>query len=188
MVGFLYLKMETQEKLNFINSQIFSLTISGAFSHGKGYPVFRKDKLVSEKQKSVFHGFLRKELEKLEDVYRQPVDSNRHNLNILKLKDEIIEDSKDILHEGKIRIGRVQKLLNLYLKYLWTLGRIAEPPHCPFDSIVIGRGLGLKNISWTKIDELDEYKNLVEKATSIARGKGLSISEWELKLFNGILK
>jgi hypothetical protein len=35
------------------------------------------------------------------------------------------------------RVGTAQKALNLYLKYLWCLGEIKTPPHCPFDRGII---------------------------------------------------
>lgn len=35
------------------------------------------------------------------------------------------------------RIGSAQKALNLYRKYLWCLGYIPFPPHCPFDATII---------------------------------------------------
>ncbi len=57
---------------------------------------------------------------------------------------------KDILFGNGFRVGIAQKALNLYLKYLWCLGKITEPPHCPFDSIIISE---IKcNIKWTEMD------------------------------------
>lgn len=58
---------------------------------------------------------------------------------------------------GQFSFGVAQKLFNLALKFYWSLGLIAEPPHCPIDLLVQEKGLKLKQTeikSWTK--ELNE--------------------------------
>lgn len=42
-----------------------------------------------------------------------------------------------VLADGRMKIGHAQKALNLYLKYMWCAGWVREPPHCPFDRIVL---------------------------------------------------
>ena len=79
-----------------------------------------------------------------------------------------------------LRHDSAQKALNLYLKLLWCLGKVKEPPHCPFDSIVISK-LG-KKLNWTELDDIQPYKDLVNSARTLA-GK-LSIAKWELEIYN----
>ncbi len=89
-----------------------------------------------------------------------------------------------ILKSNRFRIGTAQKILNLYLKYLWVLGWIPEPLHCPFDSIVITE-LGLDpGIKFTKFDSGEDYRRLVTMAAQNAKDAELSIAQWELKLWN----
>ena len=62
---------------------------------------------------------------------------------------------KAILKDNVFRVGITQKAFNLYLKYLWCLGLRwieHEPPHCPFDRIVIGK-LGGGLTAWTKVND-----------------------------------
>jgi hypothetical protein len=81
------------------------------------------------------------------------------------------------------KIGVAQKLLNLQLKYLWCLGLISEPPHCPVDRIIINETDLKDRISWTKITDITEYmtSNLCAKTSFLAINPSL---EWELEVYN----
>ena len=52
------------------------------------------------------------------------------------------------LNNGRLRYGTSQKAFNVYLKYLWHLGEISPPPHCPVDRIVLN-ALRIAE-AWTK--------------------------------------
>jgi hypothetical protein len=61
------------------------------------------------------------------------------------------------------------------------LGLIETPPHCPFDRIIISQ-LELNNPpSWTKLNSVEEYRMLVNRASELAEPK--SIAEWELSKY-----
>jgi hypothetical protein len=80
----------------------------------------------------------------------------------------------------RFRIGSAQKALNLYLKYLWCLGLIARPPHCPFDYRILAK-LPTCNVKWTQLDSIVKYKEIVGEAEQLAKGKRLSLADWELE-------
>jgi hypothetical protein len=69
--------------------------------------------------------------------------------------------------------GIAQKLLNLYLKYLWCVGYIVEPPHCPIDRIIIGKTSFRDRLNWTEMGEA-EYREVIGEMTSLARSKGFN--------------
>ena len=170
-------------KLEFLKSQIFSLTISAAFRQGRGNPVYNK-KIVTENFKKKFYVFLMNKLEGYEFIYKGGVEGGKHIENIEGLQTEINKEYGHILYKNNISFGRVQKLINLYLKYLWTLGRIPVPPHCPFDSIIISE-LKAGVPPWTKQSfKKEDYGKLV----GLAKNKSKNIAEWELKFWNGYLK
>jgi hypothetical protein len=81
-----------------------------------------------------------------------------------------------------MKIGHAQKGLNLYLKYMWCAGWIPEPPHCPYDRIVLQFVPECKNMLWTKLDSMADYNRIVECSKIAACGKSLSI--WELEIYN----
>jgi len=174
-------------KWEFIHNEILSASVLASVRQGVGRPVYKSGTDDSDKQE--FRNFLKQKLLEYAEKYKSgKISDDNHFKNIEKLAKEISETygkilAKDKFGVGKFRIGRTQKLLNLYLKYLWCSGKINEPPHCPFDSIVIGNLDGdIKNTRFTEFDDIDIYKNLVEMARKKADRS--SLSEWELNLFN----
>jgi hypothetical protein len=59
-----------------------------------------------------------------------------------------------------------QEAFILYLKCLWQLGEIAEPPHYPVDRIVLDE-LGIDE-AWTKCDDPEQYEKRIEAIRSTA--------------------
>ncbi len=168
---------EGKEKEKFIKSQIFYLTIMGGLS--RGY-IYRKG--ATEFRKNIFKKFLKKQLEYYGKIYKNGVEPDEHIENIKEFKKNIEEEFSDVLQNNKLRFGTSQKLLNLYLKYLWSLNWIKKPPHCPFDSIIISKlGKEFKKIFLTKFDDEESYKKLVEAARKISVN---NIAGWELEYFN----
>jgi len=167
-----------EEKLKFIRSQIFNLSVAGALSRGK--PIYKKVGSLEER-KNFFKNFLAKRMTKYESTYKETISDEQHIREINNLKDEINEKFSDILN---IYFGRAQKLLNLYLKYFWVLGFIPEPRQCPFDSVIIA-GLKANVPAWTKPGFSEEhYRKLVELAEIESKKEKLSIAQWELKFWN----
>ena len=89
--------------------------------------------------------------------------------------------------KDKYRYGIAQKLLNLYLKYLWCIKLIHTPPHCPIDRIIINK-LKLK-CNWTQINDEKYYRRIIEKIKKTIKldevhSPNESIAEWELKVYS----
>ena len=180
------------EKLkdNYIEEEILTLTFSGGLStRSDKHPVYEKH--VSEDKKEEFKKFkddVKKKLEKYKKIYEKgEISSEEHIKNIMEFAKELTEKHHKILHNNKFRIGIAQKLLNLYLKYLWVLGRIDEPPHCPFDNKIItklskeSKVIEDMRIRWTCLDNIEDYKKLVKEAVNLV--KPLSLAEWELEFW-----
>ncbi len=122
-------------------------------------------------------------------------NSKEHINEIEKFQKGIcsIEGFKDNLN-----FGTAQKLLNLFLKYLWICKDFSIPPHCPFDSIVLKKlkekkykQLNNSNLtsSWTKRLNKNDYENCLDVAARVTTyEKFATISEWELHVWNGINK
>ncbi len=69
----------------------------------------------------------------------------------------------------------------MHLKYMWCLGRIPDPPHRPFDWLIIERIDLPETIAWTKLDDQEENKSLVNAAKE--KGKDRRLCQWELLCF-----
>ena len=98
----------TKMQRQFIETGLLSDTISGAFQHAT---VYNDQANVDARQR--LGVALRKKLKELSVLYFHGAVG------------------------GRFRIGVAQKALNLYLKHLWCLDWIYEPPHCPFDNGII---------------------------------------------------
>jgi len=169
----------------FIESQIWSLSIAGAFQHGK---IYHKNPLFTDKEKAKF----KSELKEIIGSKINQLNANENEGFIATLKG--IQDRINAMIESNgystgiqhFRFGTLQKLVNLYLKYQWCIGWQPEPPHCPFDGRILER---LKvSDQWTKSDSSDEYRNWVTKAQDKAESKGKTIAQWELEAWNEWLR
>jgi len=169
-------------KRDLVENEILILTINGALARGKAvYNFYEENDIISGKRKIDFRNFIKDKLKTFKNIYKNGnVDEGSHIQNLLDFKNLIDNNYKAILKNNGINFGRVQKLLNLYLKYLWSLGEIEVPPHCPFDSIIISKLDNTSGIIWTDMT-LDDYKLLITRAKEKAGNKNLS--EWELEVF-----
>ena len=82
------------------------------------------------------------------------------------------------------RFGVAQKLLNLMLKYLWCLGHIVEPPHCPVDRIVLSKTTLRDKLNWTEIKTTAKYSEAINAIRTVAKAANLSLPEWELQFYS----
>jgi len=170
----------------FIDNAIWSLSIADTFQRGK---IYRKGSSPSDSQKIAFKNKI-KEIIKSQTA---DVGANESEGFVKKLKDsqELINGmiERDGYSSGinKFRFGTTQKLVNLYLKYQWCLGWRDEPPHCPFDGIILGEKLGLPD-KWTKSDDVRDYLSWVKEAEKRASSEGKTIAQWELEAWNDWLE
>ena len=135
----------------------------------------------SELSRDAFREALRAALEALAVKYKKRVSSRQHSANIDKLSKNLSAAHKNALKGGRFRIGSAQKALNLYLKFIWCLGRIEQPPHCPFDARILSKIPNCKKVKWTSLDRIDEYRRIVGEAEQKAKTENLSLAEWEMK-------
>lgn len=171
------LSIMTPEQQKFLTDECFSLTLMGTVQRGNLYAPNS-----GEAARNAFRCGLRAALEQLAECYHRPVSDDDHLANIVALADRLSASHSDALASGRFRIGSSQKALNLFLKYMWCLGFIPTPPHCPFDREIISRLHGYQGSTWTRLENLDDYKGLV--AAARAHAKGIPLAEWELQMYN----
>lgn len=167
----------TRTKNSFLKDELFSLTLMATVQRADVYAPGS-----SAKDRKAFQAALRSRLEQLAQAYRDEVPEERHIRNVLGLSRGLTSAHAKVLRDGRFRIGPAQKALNLYLKYLWCLGKIAAPPHCPFDFRIIAKLPQYPGPSWTALDSEDDYRALVKAARATAQGSSLSV--WELQTYN----
>lgn len=173
-------RMDGQQE-SFLKDEFFDFTIRGAFQVRGGSNIY--DDKASSKEKEEFRDALRLSLEQLIPRYCAPVSEEDHIQNIVDLSEELSRKRAGVLKNKRFRIGIAQKALNLYLKYLWCLGKVPTPPHCPFDRNVIEELPNCSEINWTELDNPEGYRKLVAAAKEKAGTAPLA--QWELELSNG---
>ena len=93
-----------------------------------------------------------------------------------------------------MNLGIVQKIFNLYLKYLWCLEKIKTPPHFPVDRIIQGKlnealkESGEKTFQlqpWTQFTTEEQYMLVINNASIVLKdSKFDTLAELELNLFD----
>ena len=165
-------------KVEFLNKEVWILSFGGAFQRANVYKRNINESLRKEFRKSI--QFKIEEYVKKYYVHNSPT-SDEHCDNLIEIKKWTDGNFSQILSKNEIKLGVVQKLLNLYLKYLWCLGKVCKPPHCPIDRIIISK-LNIKNPpNWTTLNDIKDYMNIVNKISQNANG--INIADWELKAF-----
>jgi hypothetical protein len=139
---------------------------------------------VASPERQTFKSGLKEFIDsKLLPQYQVRCSETKHYGNISRLVAQGSASSKDVLSSRGYHYGIAQKLLNLYLKYLWCVGYIAEPPHCPIDRIIIGKTSFRDRLNWTEMKEA-EYREVIGEITSLARSKGSTPAQWELENYH----
>ncbi|AUC76138.1 hypothetical protein [Olleya sp. Bg11-27] len=185
-------------KKTFLNNEIWILTFGGAFQRAQVY-----SENYPEKTRIAFRKALRDEVEKLvNNKYQVKVSENEHITNIKS----IVSFSNDLKVENTnipINFGVAQKMLNLYLKYLWCLGELKyEPTHFPVDRLIqielnkITRNEKNKHLkiapkkieAWTQFKDESKYIDIINLAKTIIDKvevyKHFSLAQLELTLFD----
>jgi hypothetical protein len=167
-------------KNKFIENELWYLSLAGAFQRNSVYSENIDDQ--NGKKKEAFKKKLKENIVEITQKYHVFVSDEEHVGNMSTL---IELNNDEILKDGKLTFGTVQKLLNLYLKYMWCTDRLAHiPPHCPVDSIILKNSKLYKYKSWTRLNCKDEYMLYITDLRERASEKNLHLAEWELGVFN----
>lgn len=188
-------------KDKFIRDEIFTLSWSAAVSRPK-LKIYKDEINENDCRRKKIKNFVKCHIDKnyikgYEKGYKEN-DDEPHIGNIDNLSKKVSDKFGCILANGTFRIGISQKVLNLYLKYLWCLGEIKKPPHCPIDREVLDKlkdecklikdeskkesANKIFDISWTELNDICEYCKIIKEAKKIV---GEDLSDWELEVWGG---
>ena len=180
-------------KATFLNNEIWILTFGGGFQRANVY----KEK-IPELVRKGFRKALREKIEALvQENYHSKVSEEEHVKNILS----VVDFSKEKNIEGytiPINFGVAQKLLNLYLKYLWCSDKLETTPvHFPVDRLVqeiLNKEAKEAEIpkrklkAWTQFEDEKGYLEVIRFAEEVrensAKFQDVPLAEMELEIFN----
>lgn len=175
-----------KEKEVFLLTQAWNSTVRASFGrtglYQKNISLAKKEKLRNE---------LFKELKKsVFPLYQTKVGHEEHNKNICSVSEKLAQIYKDVINSDAGIIGVSQKLLNLYLKYLWCLNEgFPTPPHFPVDWQFQSKLLKLYKkhkiktsfeiIPWTTLKRIEDYEKIIQfVADFLNECKNRSITEY----------
>jgi hypothetical protein len=180
-----------QEQWDFLADVFLSNSLSGGLGHSGTYVKTKnkgEEKWLNEGKEKLY-GVLKAALCELTAKYSTgaSVTTEEHMESLQRLKQCAKDSCAESLRGGELRLGVVAKLLNLFLKFFWCVGKITTPPpHCPFDRRLIQERLGFTGDDWTKVDDPATYLKWVSKAEELRdkENRG-SLAEWELYAWGG---
>jgi len=168
-------------KKEFIRDEVWMLTVNAAFQRANVYT-----ENASDPDKKSFKFMLKGYIDNcLKDNNSSITEDHEHIEKIISVS-EYSSNFSSILNGGRLNFGVSQKLLNLYLKYLWCLDILkTPPPHFPIDRI-IQQNLGISQpVAWTQMQDETDYINIIEIARKKLSESGYTnIAELELALFS----
>ena len=173
--------LQLTQKQKFIFREISILAWAASVQRAK---LYNKDMSQKDRKSAQFQAEVLRFIEsKILPRYTSECNESQHVNNIQELVDFGTNIGQDRLCADGYKFGVAQKLLNLLLKYLWCLGHIPEPPHCPVDRLILDKTNLRGNINWTSITKACEYQRAICAIKSVAEKSDLSIAEWECKFY-----
>lgn len=108
-------------------------------------------------------------------------DLPRFCQEIQNFSNTISQSHKPVLANGRLRVGTAQKMISLYLKYLWLSG---DPSKKPIGAVLDRRILqasGYPNPpDWTELDDMTTYEAIQKEISKKAASDGFdSPAVWE---------
>ena len=182
-----------ESQYEFIINEIWILTFAGAFQRANIY----KSEYQDEQKKGVFKKGIRAFIENtILESYKTEIVSDTEHIENIKKVSYYSYNFSELFNNEKINFGIAQKMLNLYLKYRWSLGHIQSPPHFPVDRIIQEllikelKELGIKGQelkAWTQFTDEHHYLTVINSARELIRKKesfaNHSLAGLELSLF-----
>ncbi len=176
----------------FLETILMSSAFRAATGQGKGTHIYRaKGSAESNKtygdEKLQFRTAFRERIKNECRNYRADRFNEARWLELIeRVRSELSRDFPEILHGGKLRVGTVQKMLSLALKFYWKSGEAENKPFWPpLDAQVIKaarKGLEARDqrISWKKLEDAEQYARMMRAIDTFAKNRGFADAcDWE---------
>lgn len=176
-----YLDIE-RKKTIFIQTHLQDFVLDSAFSANLyDNPIFNDSFNDNQVLKNDMNKFIKEYLFNIymELIVEETIKGKFVIDSIEDLKKEITDRYDKILYKNRISVLVVQQIINLYLKYLWCLGYISEPPFCPINKNIFK--IANVKVSLKNIDSIVEYENVLSIIKQEAKDKSLAV--WELSAY-----
>ena len=169
----------------FIKQMILRNTVNAALQRACVY-----DDGVDTKLKGEFKVAAKQWLEEFGERYEHSTaDSKLWCDEIQRLSEVLDQGFGPYLRDGKIKLGICQKMISLYLKYLWLISGDEEkkPLFAVLDRGIM-KAAGVANApNWTLLDDMEEYIRVVRAVDDHAQRAHLGDgAQWEADEWPGM--
>jgi hypothetical protein len=166
-----------------------SLSIKAALGHNSLWRqgATTKDKLPAKE-------FWRDQLLALIAKYKTPKNDMEYERDICHLKKTMNGQFNSIFRKDVhpryktdpgFRVSHSQKSISVFLKHMWCMGELVEPPQCPVDRVILTyAGLRQPENKWGYVNLIEVHQKLILHLRSKAKKASLSLARWELRVFN----
>lgn len=122
-------------------------------------------------------------LRRLANAYVAPASLSHYEDDICQLQRLMNDAFLGSFAQPGFRLSHAQKSLSVVLKHFWCMGRIAEPPACPIDRVIL-RSVSVGPLQpWTRVNSLQEHREMFGRVLAAADAAGKTVAEWELLTF-----
>jgi len=167
----------TEKKMrSFMLNEVFALSWNASVQRANLYKPDASDDAKQELKQTIFR--LLKAV--VVPSYDRRCPDDEHLKNIELLVDAGTHMDPSIFLSGGYKYGVAQKLTNLFLKHLWCMGYIVEPPHCPVDRIILAKTSLRGQLNWTQITTREQYLSAINAIRMEADRQNQSLAVWEL--------
>ena len=167
--------MKKEIRKKFIGEIVWAATKQGGFQRSR---IYKPNAQIEDRVKNKFRDTIKSYC--FNNLYvkydGKQISEEELITEIENLIKNINKEFGSILKGGEFRFGNAQKFVNLYLKLLWIVGEIKEPPHFPVDRIIQKNFKIIK--SWTNMNKI-QYWEVINEAKEKVETKQ-SLAEWEL--------
>jgi len=173
----------SSSQLAYLVGELLVLTWAASVQRAKPYSstITAKDRPSTSRFRRYLVAFAERDLL---PHYFAGCTEEKHVENLLRLSEYGTRIGGPLFGDAGYRLGIAQKFFNLFLKSLWSLDLIPEPPHCPVDRVILDTACGRTNIKWTEMTTVDEYQHAINALQTEAASHQLSLAEWELRHYD----
>jgi len=179
-----------EKKLQFLKDEVYALSLKASITRNR-QKVYKD---VADAEKEQFRKDLKSEIFAISEQYKSDVSVENHRLNIENLSNLISKKHGEILINNRFRIGNSQKILNVYLKYLWCLELIQPPPDMIIDGFVLSEikkrykqkynsHPEILDNNFTEFDDIEIYKKIIECCEKVCL---LPLCQAELEMWSEV--
>jgi hypothetical protein len=123
-------------KHEFLINELMQISIQAGFStRNAEYPIYNYENMGLNDARMLKRDLKQSLMDYYKEIKEGNISDKMHIEKLVNINSLLSNKYHKILFKKSFRIGVTQKVVNLFLKYLWTTNICSMPHHCPVDNI-----------------------------------------------------